>query len=76
MRIKAKTCDWGKEDNNTWHDKTHGMSIVLRLEFDEYYAEFNEVIGEYFKTLQEAKDWCQSEMDDYINVHGVIETEQ
>lgn len=71
MKIKAKPCEWKEEGTGVWIDKMHGLNITL--EDNEYYAEFNEVVGESFPTLQEAQDWCQIAIDDYINEHGMIE---
>ena len=73
MKIKAKPCEWVEEDDKTWHDRKHGLSIIFELEDDEYHAEFNEYVGACFKTLKEAQDWCQKEMDDYINEHALLD---
>lgn len=61
--IKAKPIKW-EDDHGTWYGNDYGFQISL--EDDGYNACWGEGDTETFKTLDEAKEYCQKCIDDYI----------
>ncbi len=63
VAIKAQPLQWSG-DKDEWMDKRWGMHISL--DEGEYSACWGEGDTETFKTLEEAKHWCQLEADGFI----------
>lgn len=76
--IRAKPLQWAEAmycGGREWADKAHGFHIGYdddEPEDQRYYAAWGEDDPERFATLEDAQDWCQSELDTWIAKNAII----
>lgn len=70
---KARPLEWDQDYDTQWTDKHHGFAI-LEEQGEElpFSASWGESDTEQFATLQEAKAWCQAEIDCWVARHAVL----
>lgn len=81
LAIRAKPLEWEEvaQFNTTrdkeWTDKRMGFHIAYDPDDDtdsRYSAAWGEGETEFFATLEDAKEWCQSEVDDWIRKNATV----
>jgi hypothetical protein len=76
MKIKAKPIEWNEiEPCNEWYSPVHGFLITFSPDDwpdKPYIATWGEGDEDMFKTLDEAKQWCQSTLDAWVKSIAVI----
>jgi len=75
--ISARACEWDQDSSAQWTDRYYGFSIIEE-QGDElpFSAAWGEDDGEQFATLEEAKAWCQSQVDGWIAKYAVLPGQQ
>lgn len=66
--VRAKPLEWEQDgyDSQQWTDKHHGFYIMHRPEEDpgwQWFAAWGEGDEDHFDSLEEAKAWCQRQID-------------
>lgn len=71
--FSARPLEWeAHESGKQWTDKHHGFCVVLEPdEFTPYQASWGEGDSEALDTLEEAKAWCQRELDAWVRRYVV-----
>ncbi|MES1989259.1 MAG: hypothetical protein V4440_14740 [Pseudomonadota bacterium] len=67
--IKTKPMVWTK-DNDSWNESECGFHINFdkdEIVGRQYQVAWGEDDYEYFATLEDAKNWCQEHLEDWIN---------
>ena len=69
--VTAKPIEWAEctPAGKQWDDGQYGFSITHDPNEDEgyrYHASWGEGLEDDFATLEEAKQWCQSVIDDWV----------
>jgi hypothetical protein len=76
MKITAKPPKWQMEGKHGLHDSRYGFYISFHTDEEDepepYHASWGEGDSDSFKTLKEAQDWCQEEIDNYIARNALI----
>lgn len=71
--IAAKPLEWDQDYGFQWTDKHHGFSIIEEPGDDKpFSAAWGEGDADQFATLDEAKAWCQAQIDAYFSKHARI----
>ncbi len=73
-KICAKPLQF-EESRNEWFDNAMGFYIGIETdepELGQYRAAWGEGDPEWFATLEDAKSWCQSEADAWVQKIGMI----
>lgn len=69
----ARPLEWKQDSYGQWTDAHHGFSILLEEGDDlPYSAAWGEDDPEQFPTLQQAKAWCQQQLDAWVSRHVVV----
>lgn len=74
MNVTAKPISWKQDDDGDWYESDYGFHIhsddATPGKYTAYWGEGDE---ESFDTVNEAKVWCQEQMDTWISDHAVVE---
>jgi hypothetical protein len=71
--VTAEPLVWRDDGHEQWNDEHYGFSILLDPgEAEPYCAAWGEGDAEQFATLDEAKAWCQREIDRWIARYAVV----
>ena len=75
--ISARACEWSQDYSDQWTDQHYGFSIIEDQD-DElpFAATWGEGDAAEFATLEEAKAWCQSQVDGWIAKYAVLPGQQ
>lgn len=75
--ISARACEWSQDYSVQWTDRHYGFSIIEDQD-DElpFAATWGEGDAAEFATLEEAKAWCQSQVDGWIAKYAVLPGQQ
>lgn len=69
----AKPLKWSHAYADQWLDEDYGFSIMVEADSETpYSASWGEGDEEDFATLEEAKAWCQAEIDAWVRGHVVV----
>ena len=72
--ITAKPIKWN-EYKSEWTDDQYGFHIFEDREEDpenRFMTSWGENEGEYFQELKDAKEWCQTEINDWVRECAVV----
>jgi hypothetical protein len=72
VSLSARPCEWHEGDGQ-WIDDRYGFSIMLGIEDDPtpYHAAWGEGDEDQFVTLDEAKAWCQRQVDRWVAENAI-----
>lgn len=74
VTITARPLEWEQDSGFQWTDRHCGFSIMEEPGDDlPFCAAWGEGDAEQFATLDEAKAWCQADMDRWIARHAVVQ---
>lgn len=73
QRITARPLVWDQDSSALWTDQHHGFSI-MEEPGDElpFCAAWGEGDAEQFSSLEQAKAWCQEQIDGWVERHVVV----
>lgn len=75
QQVVAKPLEWDQDSGFQWTDKHHGFSIIEEPGDDlPFSAAWGEGDADQFATLDQAKAWCQAQIDAYFGKHAAIAT--
>jgi hypothetical protein len=71
VSLSARPCEWHEGDGQ-WIDDRYGFSIMLGIEDPTpYHAAWGEGDEDQFVTLDEAKAWCQRQVDRWVAENAI-----
>lgn len=68
MGLRAQKIEW-VHDSDSWYDNQYGFFISKDFDSGEFLASWGEGPEDICGTLEEAKAWCQNEIDGWVQDH-------
>lgn len=75
LRITAKPIVWDLTGRNSCHDRVYGVHIYYDeddVEGEQYTAIWGEETSKSFATEDDAKKWCQEQVNEYVAKVAVL----